>query len=942
MTNDPMHLALQIAEAMVLDMTRSERTSSAMRAVAEQTCLMMAATGSVVSAEQIARGLESRFEVWVPREVWVENPEGHVSWLPEREQKIKWDYWDRYRTWLTRRAGWKPQAVEALNECTRTTLSLLENPMRPGEWRVKGLTYGQVQSGKTANYTGLICKAVDAGYQVVIVLTGAHESLRHQTQARLDLEFLGFNSRFTRQRTAESTYIGVGNLNMKNPPLCLSITTRDKDFNANVLETTPVDPRRVRLLAVVKKHSQILGNLADWLGTFATEQPDGRRLITDHPLLLIDDEADYASVDTRRPGKGRTASDPDHDPSTINRCVRNLLNRFEKRAYVAYTATPFANIFVSDETNHPRFGDDLFPSSFMVAMSPPSNYCGPEVVFGLEDRSSDLTRDPLPVIRVVQDEAVWMPDKHDKYHVPPDAIPPSLHRALDTFVISTAVRKARTEHFGALPSHNTMLVHVTRYTPVQAVVARQLVACLREMDNLWGDRGARGTALRKRVRDLWEKDFKPTYESLAQRGDLAGMVGEPVSYGQMDALIPEVLTECAKGVKIINGEVADVLEYESATPTTVIAVGGDKLSRGLTLEGLTVSYYLRASRTYDTLMQMGRWFGYRSGYLDVTRLYTTRELMGSYVHVARANRELMDLVSFLSETNRRPSDVGLRVMDGFPHLKVTNAAKMRNTATISLSSAGQRPETLYMRTSEDAVAGNFECLEGLVDAIKECPELGPGFFRPGGKGFFRRSVPSSAVLAFLEGFAASPRVLQANPKLLIDYINSQNVQGELTNWTVAVTSGSSDRLFRLEGEEYKQVARKLVGGGEPIPGGTDFPVGVLVGPEHEATGLSVEQHRRALEETQREFAREGRKPQRPSGRAIRRNRDPGEGLLLVYPVDSAKVQGTGQKSPPLVGYAFSLPTSETARSVDYRVNEVYLRELEQMLSHVGDGLGEEE
>ncbi len=939
MTNDPMHLALQIAEAMVLDMTRSERTSSAMRAVAEQTCLMMAATGSVVSAEQIARGLESRFEVWVPREVWVENPEGHVSWLPEREQKIKWDYWDRYRTWLTRRAGWKPQAVEALNECTRTTLSLLENPMRPGEWRVKGLTYGQVQSGKTANYTGLICKAVDAGYQVVIVLTGAHESLRHQTQARLDLEFLGFNSRFTRQRTAESTYIGVGNLNMKNPPLCLSITTRDKDFNANVLETTPVDPRRVRLLAVVKKHSQILGNLADWLGTFATEQPDGRRLITDHPLLLIDDEADYASVDTRRPGKGRTASDPDHDPSTINRCVRNLLNRFEKRAYVAYTATPFANIFVSDETNHPRFGDDLFPSSFMVAMSPPSNYCGPEVVFGLEDRSSDLTRDPLPVIRVVQDEAVWMPDKHDKYHVPPDAIRPSF---TGPWIRSSSQRRCESSHRAgcpAQPQHDACPRDPVYAGPGSG---RQTTGCLSQGDGQpLGRPRSQGYSSEEALRSVRRKTSIRRM-TLAQRGDQAGIDGVPGSYGQMDALIPEVLTECAKGVKIINGEVADVLEYESATPTTVIAVGGDKLSRGLTLEGLTVSYYLRASRTYDTLMQMGRWFGYRSGYLDVTRLYTTRELMGSYVHVARANRELMDLVSFLSETNRRPSDVGLRVMDGFPHLKVTNAAKMRNTATISLSSAGQRPETLYMRTSEDAVAGNFECLEGLVDAIKECPELGPGFFRPGGKGFFRRSVPSSAVLAFLEGFAASPRVLQANPKLLIDYINSQNVQGELTNWTVAVTSGSSDRLFRLEGEEYKQVARKLVGGGEPIPGGTDFPVGVLVGPEHEATGLSVEQHRRALEETQREFAREGRKPQRPSGRAIRRNRDPGEGLLLVYPVDSAKVQGTGQKSPPLVGYAFSLPTSETARSVDYRVNEVYLRELEQMLSHVGDGLGEEE
>ncbi|MFP8941727.1 Z1 domain-containing protein [Streptomyces fenghuangensis] len=930
-------MALQIAETMVLEMERPERTPDAMRAVAEQARLMMAATGKDVSAERIARELESRFEVWVPREVWVEDPEGHVSWLPGREKKIEWNYWERYRTWLTHRVGWKPQAVEALNEATKTTLSLLEDPERPGEWRVKGLTYGQVQSGKTANYTGLICKAVDAGYQVVIVLTGAHESLRHQTQARLDLEFLGFNSRFTRQRTAESTYIGVGNLSMKNPPLCLSITTRDKDFNANVLETTPVDPRRVRLLAVVKKHSQILGNLADWLGTFATEQPDGRRLITDLPLLLIDDEADYASVDTRRPGRGRTASDPDHDPTAINRRIRDLLNRFEKRAYVAYTATPFANIFVSNDTNHPRFGDDLFPSSFMVALSPPSNYCGPEVVFGLEDQTSDIARDPLPVTRLVSDEAAWMPDRHDKHHVPPDVMPPSLCQALDAFVVATAVRKARTEHFGARPGHNTMLVHVTRYTPVQATVARQLVARLKEMDNLWGDRGARGAALRERLRNLWKEDFEPTYDTMAQRGDLTGMVGEPVTYEQVEALVPEVLAECVTGVKIINGEVADVLEYESATPATVIAVGGDKLSRGLTLEGLTVSYYLRASRTYDTLMQMGRWFGYRSGYLDVTRLYTTRELVDSYIHIARANRELMDLVSFLSETDRRPSDVGLRVMDGFPHLKVTNAAKMRNSATISLSSAGQRPETLYMRTSEEAVAENFDRLERLVDAIQGCPELGPGFFRPSGRGFFRGDVPVKAVLEFLDGFAASPKVLQASPKLLVDYITGQNAHGELTHWTVAVASGASDRTFSLGGQEFRQVSRKLVEGISSIQAGTDFQVGVLVGPEHEATGLSEEHYRRAFEETKVEFARKGRKPpQRPSGRAIRGHRDSREGLLLVYPVDSKPVRGMMQENLPLVGYALSLPNSNTARPVNYRVNEIYLKDLQQMMSDAGD------
>ncbi|MFD4710541.1 Z1 domain-containing protein [Streptomyces sp. NPDC058430] len=936
MTIDPMDLALRMAEAMLLETDRSARTPEAIRGIAETIRTMMTATGKDIPAERIARELEARFDVWVPREVWVEDPRDHAPWLVDRQDKIEWAYWDRYRTWLTHRSGWKPPTVEALSDSTNTVLSLLEDPERPGEWSVKGLTHGQVQSGKTANYTGLICKAVDAGYQVVIVLTGAHESLRHQTQARLDLEFLGFNSRFTRQQTNESTYIGVGNLSMKNPPLCLSITTRDKDFSAGVFESTPVDPRRVRLLAVVKKNARILENLRDWLGNFTTEQSNGRRLITDLPLLLIDDEADYASVDTRKPRRGKSASNSEHDPTRINQCIRDLLNIFEKSAYVAYTATPFANIFISDQTDHPEYGEDLFPRSFMVALRPPSNYCGPSVVFGLEDPASDVVREPLPVIRNVADEAIWMPDNHTKEHQPPTTLPDSLREAVDAFVLGTAVRKARTEYLGSRPGHNTMLVHVTRFQAVQSAVARQLTAHLIEMENLWGDRGAAGMALRARLRDLWERDFLPTHAELQERSDLVGLVGDPISLDLVETMLPEVLSECTAGVKTINGEAADVLEYESSTPATVIAVGGDKLSRGLTLEGLTVSYYLRASRTYDTLMQMGRWFGYRPGYLDVTRLYTSRELVDSYVHVTRASNELMDLVAVLAETGRRPVDVGLRVRDGFEHLQVTAAAKMRNSTSVSLSSSGQRPETLYMRTNKEAMKENYAGLNRLVSAVRGYGEIPPKL-RRGTKGLLRRGVPASAVIDFLQGFAASPRILQANPQTLIDYISRQNTFGELTTWTVAVTTGSSPRTFTLAGEKFRMVTRRLVDGASSLKAGLDYPVGVLVSPDHEAIGMPDEIYQRALAATRRESDRwKDREPQRPSGRAIRSHRDPSEGLLLVYPVDPVdQVKDVQPEGVPMVGYALSLPKSDTARPMRYRVNEIYLRELQRMISSVG-------
>src|SRR5262249_12617745 len=113
-------------------------------------------------------------------------------------------------------------------------------------------------------------------------------------------------------------------------------------------------------------------------------------------------------------------------------------------------------------------------------------------------------------------------------------------------------------------------------------------------------------------------------------------------------------------IKLINGSAKDALEYDAARQTgiNVIAIGGDKLSRGLTLEGLTVSYFLRASRMYDTLMQMGRWFGYRDGYADLCRLYTTRELVDWYRDITVANEELLALFDEMAAVGGTPRDFG--------------------------------------------------------------------------------------------------------------------------------------------------------------------------------------------------------------------------------------------------------------------------------------------
>jgi hypothetical protein len=928
---DPTDLALTLARVQILQLERHERTDARLLEIAQSAAAMLAPSAGVASADEVARRLQSEFDVWVPQAVVVSDPGDHEAWLEDRRRQIAFSYWTRYRTLLER--TFKPGAIEAIDDTTDQILGLLEDPRRAGHWKTYGMVYGQVQSGKTANYTGVICKAVDAGYRVIIVLTSQHESLRHQTQERLDREFLGFNTKFTRSSDAHSSKIvGVGALGLRSPDvICQAVTTRDKDFTVDQLQGTPVNIREVRILVVAKKNARILTNLTDWLA----QSDNAAGIIRDLPLLLIDDEADYASVDTRRPAKGKAHSDPDHDPTAINKAIRGLLELFEKRAYLAYTATPFANIFIPNTTDHPEYGEDLFPRSFMIALEPPSNYCGPEVVFGLEDPAADEIREPLPIISEILDHELWIPDAHRKGYQPLGPLPASLVQAIDAFVLSTAVRRVRHRDYGVGGGHSTMLVHVTRYTDVQGEVARQIAAHLRDMADAWGDHGTSGTVLRSRLSALWAGNFEPTYATLAGRDDVSTAVGPKVTWASVEEAIPDVLQDAAGGVKRINGTASDVLDYQSATPVTVVAVGGDKLSRGLTLEGLSVSYYLRASKNYDTLLQMGRWFGYRPGYLDATRLYTTPELIQNYVHITRANRELMDLTSAVARAGQTPRDVGMRVLDGNENLQVTAAAKMRSSARMSVSFSAQRAETLVMRKDKVAMARNYARLGRLVERICPHPPVPPDRLNGAGQGLFREDVPAADVLDFLQGFDVSPRVLTANPENVAEYIRAQLATGELTRWTVAVTGGKSAAQLSIPGVDRLPLIRRKTITGQSRVQATEVEVGVLVSPAHEALGLPPAAVGMAFERTVEEFRKRGKGtvPKRASGESLRKLRDPSEGLLLLYPIDPV-ASGVTVETPeiPIVGYAVVFPRSDKARPVQYRVNQVFLEQLTRAVS----------
>ena len=656
-------------------------TEDEIRRRADTVLNVMAVEHPELAAERdrLIRHVENLCNIALGREMVLEDRRNHQPWLPNTKGSIQWRFWTRYRDYLLEDLNWSTTVVNRLDEFTDRILGLLENPKREGAWDCRGMVVGQVQSGKTANYSGLVCKAADAGYRVIIILAGMLNSLRSQTQLRLDESFLGFNTQRATAYNQNNQRLGVGLRRFQqDEPVAHSLTgsAENGDFNRTVANQIGVIPGgNDPVIVVIKKNKSILENLRQWLSLRAQESADGRQKISGIPLLVIDDEADNASVNTKPiPLDENGNPQPDYDVTAINGLIRQLLDTFQKSAYVGYTATPFANIFIDPSDETARHGEGLFPRSFIVSLPAPSNHVGPERVFGL-DRNPEAgiltAQDGLPIVETVDDSDAWLPTGH-KNGYPVEGLPNTLRKAMRAFILTCAARRAR----GQKTEHNSMLVHVTRFTSVQGRVAEAVGTELHSLVNRlrYGD-GTFTPPLLQQLKQEWETDFAPkTLAILAMGVNDSEMI--PLTWTQVEPHLVEAAS--AITVKVINGTIADVLDYRNNSQgVSVIAIGGDKLSRGLTLEGLPVSYFLRSSKMYDTLMQMGRWFGYRPGYLDLCRLYTTEDLAEWYRHIALASVELKREFEHMAAIGGTPLDYGLRVRTHPNGLQITGASKLR-------------------------------------------------------------------------------------------------------------------------------------------------------------------------------------------------------------------------------------------------------------------------
>ena len=915
-------------------------TSEMIAAVIEQIMMLpptLLATKEV-DREALRDELETRYSVWIGKATALEQNDNHVAWLtPER--KKGWRLWPRYRLFLEK--SWSPMAVDGLDDATDQVISRLEAPDRLGGWDRRGLVVGHVQSGKTSNYTGVICKAADAGYKVIIVLAGIHNNLRSQTQMRLDEGFLGYETSTQNDRsTTLANSIGVGLIDSDPTVRPDYITTRDEkgDFKAALAKNFGISPGGRPLLFVVKKNVSVLKGLIGWIDKILNGAP----VLENVPLLIIDDEADNASVDTKEQVFDEHGKpDEEHNPTKINGQIRLLLRKFQKSAYVGYTATPFANVFIHDEGETGKLGPDLFPRSFIVNLPAPSNYDGPVRLFGLDPTDDQAGVPALPLVRVVADHAAssepketvgWMPPAHKNGFVPrhggKDEIPPSLREAILSFILVCAARRAR----GQANAHNSMLVHVTRFTSVQHAIRNQVeleLIQIRRQLKFGEDSSVRG-----QLKRLWNDEFVPTSKALLDIHPDRKAV--KVAWEAIDAHLVDVVEMVT--VKTINGNVGDILDYDTHKQTglNVIAVGGDKLARGLTLEGLSISYFLRASKMYDTLMQMGRWFGFRPGYLDLCRLYMTSELREWFAHITEAAEELRREFDHMRAINGTPKDYGLKVRS-HPVMMVTSKVKMRHAEEVDINFQGAIQETIVFDRDPILIRSNFEATEHLLSELGAPSERGPIRPRVGGAHKWDgarlwSNVGGNEIVKFLKDYRTHELANTVHSKMMAEFVGLQIARGELTHWTIALLAGDGPDDMMVAGEELKLIHRKentrFIESAEQRADGR-YLIRRLLAPRDEAIDFDASAYAEALERTRKEWNPDsGRSkrltpPDTPSGLAIRsiRGYHPENGLLLLYPLSPREPEI--EVEVPIIGFGISFPESRNAKSIKYTVNNIF-------------------
>ncbi|GAA1614360.1 Z1 domain-containing protein [Actinoplanes couchii] len=651
------------------------------------------------------------------------------SWYDE-DRRSQWSfYWPHYRDYLLHKRGWSADSVAALDQATTDVVGRISDPASEHQYQSKGLVVGYVQSGKTANFTGVIAKAIDAGYRLIIVMTGTIELLRSQTQRRLDRELVGRENLVRGIKSEASTdfdYAGDEDWLNKNfvehgedfetkgYPVIKRLTLLNDDYmrlkhGLTSMELHRSDPGKpfydpanlktadVRLV-VVKKNDKVLQKLADDLAPL-------KQSLNELPALIIDDESDLASINTKNPRKSpeRTA---------INKAITGLLARLPRAQLVMYTATPFANFFVD-----PEDASDIYPKNFVIALDRPANYMGAADFHDVDWNSEDKKTDPATSNELAYIRRVGPPPDDDSTSSDGERRQ-EIRDAVDSFLLSGAIKVYREQHHSVRFRHHTMMIHEATKTADHSKMAK----LVREV---WKEASFSSPDALDRLQHLWNKDFEPVCR--ARAGDYP----VPDSFEDLIEPLGEALrriTTVGDAVIVVNSD-AEAEQYAldfDRDKVWRILIGGAKLSRGFTVEGLTVSFYTRKALQGDTMMQAGRWFGFRPGYRDLVRLFIRRDpadakqRMDLYEAFEGLMRDEMAFRERLREYEDilEPWQVPPIVSQHLPYLRPTAPNKMFNAVVNTMGDSGRLKDYYGPADKEPGRRANYDALLPILTAAQ--------------------------------------------------------------------------------------------------------------------------------------------------------------------------------------------------------------------------------
>jgi hypothetical protein len=707
----------------------------------------------VTSEEAKLRSKQAGDEVQKLQDEVYHDKDPRIAIRPKTENE-KWyfgpnetDYlWPRYKKVLAKKLSEK--TISDLDIATTRIVSQLGSP-GASRFRKQGLVVGRVQSGKTSNFMGVLAKAGDAGYRIIIVLAGTTNTLRYQTQSRLQKDLINF--RDTRWEWLTQA---------KCDPETL-VVDPNGEFNQKDNATSKMGNPNVRCIAVIKKNAIILKRVRRWLQGVA----DQHKALC--PVLIVDDECDNASVNSRAPGE---------DPTAINSEIRDILELLPKASYIGYTATPFANVLINPKAED----QDLYPRDFLFALPLNPEYFGPERVFGREaEGDNDPGSEGNDIVRTISEEDATMvcPSTRAAAQQFTMQAPPSLVEAIRYYLLNSAARTAREKQLGVTCDFKSMLINTAPWIKIHRITKPQVEKTLKDLESEFKNNPV-----------IWKNHWESESQKFTQK-----QIGCQHAKVSWDELYSFLTTEFFSEIKVIvsnsNPNEASNLnaEYdESNKGKKLIVIGGNTLSRGITIEGLTVSYFVRKSSAYDTLLQMGRWFGYRKDYEDMPRVWMTAEMEDQFLQLSGVEQDMFnELESFMN--GKSPAEVGLRIRQ-CPGMQITARAKMYYARQCSIDYTGFMENSTFLhRKDKAALEANKQAVEALIKASG-----GPQSFSPRSQYFLARNIDCDAILTFLSSYSLHPKNQKLDTSIVQKYIKGQNNKKRCLKWNIAIKTRNDD------------------------------------------------------------------------------------------------------------------------------------------------------